>query len=183
MPVNEAEVALALVRDYFASEFAKKKPAKGRTLLVVRDLSVPVTKKPSISFPQDLKAMQQVLPAVTAGLVDAFVKANKAGLLYRPVTVEDETAKAPLSFVPVKTLEKMMRGDEDGFDRFFKAYPKAHALVTLSRPGLDTARKNAVLYMTAATGDLAGNGILLFGKKAGASWKVVQKATLWSADR
>lgn len=183
VPANEADVAFALVQDYFAAEYAKKKPAKGKTQLVVRDESIPVTKKKSISFPQDLKAMQQVLPAVTADLVDAFVKANKSGFLYRAAAGGKEATKVPFTFAPGGKLEKMMRGDEDGFERFFKAYPKAHALVTLSRPGLDAARKYAVLYVTAATGDLAGNGILLLGKKDGASWKVVQKATLWSADQ
>jgi hypothetical protein len=163
VPVNEEALVADALADYF----------KGKAI-VFRAESIPVMKKKSLSFPQDLKTMTQVLPGVTQPLLDAFVAANKKGFLYKDVR--------GATLAPAGKLEALMRDSEDGFAAFKKAYPKATALVTASRPGVDPKRKTALVYVTATTGDLAGNGLLFLLKREDERWRLAKKAIIWSSN-
>lgn len=168
VPMNEGSVLGEVLKDYL----------KGRGGIVVREESIPVTKKKSLSFPQDLKTMKQVLPGVTQSVLDAFVKANKQIYIYK--SLGEAAVGLGADLVPGGKIEAVLRG-EDGFDDFFKKYPKAHSLVTAARPGVDERRKTALVYFTVASGELTGNGVLVLAKRDGDGWKAAQKAVLWSA--
>jgi hypothetical protein len=68
---------------------------------------------------------------------------------------------------------------EEGWNRFYRKYPKSHGYVQLSRVGFVPSKKFALLNFSYMAGCMNGEGHLLLLKNVDGEWKVVGDASLW----
>lgn len=78
-------------------------------------------------------------------------------------------------------FDKKPRKGHDGWEEFYKAHPRAAGFWTFSRPGFNSDRTEAVLYVTHSCGWLCGTGHLYFltRESSGAKWTVTNRLFLW----
>jgi hypothetical protein len=74
-------------------------------------------------------------------------------------------------------LEKIFK--EGQWEGFYKKYPAAGGVWTFSRPGYNSARNEAVLYVSHVYGMLCGTGHLYFIAKQNDQWAVKNRLMLW----
>jgi hypothetical protein len=79
--------------------------------------------------------------------------------------------------VAQKELDEVFRGGH--WEDFYKKYPQAGGVWTFSRPGYNSARNEAVLYVGHACGSLCGTGHLYFLAKRNDQWIVQNRLMLW----
>jgi hypothetical protein len=80
----------------------------------------------------------------------------------------------------VITREELERIFKEGhWEDFYKKYPEAGGVWTFSRPGYNSARNEAVLYVSHACGILCGTGHLYFLAKQNDRWTVKNRLMLW----
>jgi hypothetical protein len=69
---------------------------------------------------------------------------------------------------------------KDGsWEEFYKKYPTAGGVWTLSRPGYNPTRNEAVLCVSHVCGSLCGTSHLYFLVKQNNHWKVQNRLILW----
>ena len=64
---------------------------------------------------------------------------------------------------------------------FYRRYPKSAGYWQFSRPGYNTARDEAVLYVSHSCGGLCGTGHLYLLSKQDGKWTVKNRVMLWIA--
>jgi hypothetical protein len=74
-------------------------------------------------------------------------------------------------------LDKIFK--EGQWEDFYKKYPKAGGVWAFSRPGYNSARNEAVLYVSHACGSLCGTGHIYFLAKKKDQWTVQNRLLLW----
>jgi len=74
-------------------------------------------------------------------------------------------------------LDKIFK--EGQWENFYKKYPEAGGVWQFSRPGYNSARNEAVLYVSHTCGILCGTGHLYFLVKQNAQWTVKNRLMLW----
>lgn len=81
----------------------------------------------------------------------------------------------------LNSLPSAMDGDVDGYWRaFYRRFPGAAGLVTLSRVGFNAARTQAVVGVSRGCGGLCGTGtVVLLERDPDGHWRVVRNALLW----
>lgn len=67
----------------------------------------------------------------------------------------------------------------DGWAKFYKKYPTAQGILTLSKAGVNKAGTQAVLYYGNQSHWLAGSGYLSFFEKVNGVWTIVDSYMLW----
>jgi hypothetical protein len=74
-------------------------------------------------------------------------------------------------------LDKIFK--EGDWEDFYKKYPEAGGVWTFSRPGYNSSRNEAVLYVSHACGSLCGTGHLYFLTEQNNQWTVQNRLMLW----
>jgi hypothetical protein len=67
----------------------------------------------------------------------------------------------------------------DGWKEFYEKHPKAAGFWTFSRPGYNSDRDEALLYVAHNCGWLCGTGHLYLLAKKNGQWKVINRLFLW----
>ena len=67
----------------------------------------------------------------------------------------------------------------DFWRNFHQAYPDASALIALSDIGFHNRGREAILYLEARSGCLAGGGELILVRREGKHWAIVGRKQLW----
>jgi hypothetical protein len=83
----------------------------------------------------------------------------------------------PYRVVTQEELDKVFKGGH--WEDFYKKYPQAGGVWAFSRPGYNSARNQAVLYVSHACGSLCGTGHLYFLAKRNDRWAVQNRLMLW----
>lgn len=112
-------------------------------------------------------------PSVSSEVLDDFFRKNtgstklSAALFRRSVTL-----------LNTKDRDEIM-GEEYPWDRFFARHPNTPGLMDVSRVGFDSAKKNALVYLSLRRGakDAYGSVFLMTNSKTG--WKVVAEVRIW----
>ena len=73
------------------------------------------------------------------------------------------------------------QGIVNGWELYWKKYPKATGLLGFSRVGFDKAHTKAFVYVSEICGSLCGNGYSFILEKVNGSWEVKEKNDLWVA--
>lgn len=84
---------------------------------------------------------------------------------------------APYKLITQQELADAFK--EGGWENFYRRYPEAGGVWTLSRPGYNSARSEAVLSVSHGCGLLCGTGHLYFLAKQNNEWVVVNRLMLW----
>ena len=158
---GEGSVLFAAVGQYFGKE----------KVILVQD-TVPVTKKRSLSFPQNYAGVHRYIEAVPKACVDAFVRANKARWQIAAVPAPPKQ----IQLVPVGQVNRMFHAG--GWSAVKKEHPQAVALVSAARPGTCEHHGEALVYFneTRASGSLAE--VLAYLKRDGDAWRLEKKAII-----
>lgn len=93
----------------------------------------------------------------------------------RPVALSNLTCRA--FFEPSR--EEEIFNSENGWNDFYKLYPGADGLVKLSRPGLNKAGTQALIYIAQTRHWQAGSGELVLLIKSENQWLESDRTTLW----
>jgi hypothetical protein len=67
----------------------------------------------------------------------------------------------------------------DGWQEFYRSHPKAAGVWKFSRPGYNSARNQALLYVIHDCGMLCGTGQMYLLEKEHGRWKVKNRLLLW----
>jgi hypothetical protein len=79
-------------------------------------------------------------------------------------------------------LDSLFKGNlMQGWEVYWKKYPKGTGLLGFSRVGFDRAHTKAFLYVSESCGSLCGNGYAVILEKVNGSWVVKEKKELWIA--
>lgn len=71
------------------------------------------------------------------------------------------------------------KASDDGWEKFYKEFPKSAGFWTFSRPGYNLAGNEALLYVSHSCGYLCGTGHLYLLSKEGGQWSVKNRLMLW----
>jgi hypothetical protein len=69
---------------------------------------------------------------------------------------------------------------ETEWEPFYKAYPKSRGYLWLSRPGLNSNRDQALLYIAGRCGVLCGSGYYVMLTKINGAWEIGRKDFIWA---
>jgi hypothetical protein len=81
--------------------------------------------------------------------------------------------------VTQKEIDDIFPSHPDGWDEFYRKYPKAGGLWSVSRPGYNSKHDEAELYVSHSCGLLCGTGHLYLLAKENGLWKVKNRVMLW----
>jgi hypothetical protein len=76
-------------------------------------------------------------------------------------------------------IDKTFTKDGGGWERFYIKYPQSAGFWSFSRPGYNSSRDEAVLFVGHSCGDLCGTGHLYFLTKENGKWGVKNRLLLW----
>ena len=83
----------------------------------------------------------------------------------------------PYKIIAREELDKIFK--EGSWEDFYKKYPEAGGVWAFSRPGYNSQRNEAVLYVSHACGMLCGTGHLFYLVRQNNQWKVQNRLMLW----
>jgi hypothetical protein len=93
--------------------------------------------------------------------------------------IEGEKVKTSLSTVPLAAdVAAKVIGPPNGWDNLRQKY-QARKIALISRPGIDSDRSHAVVYIGISCGSLCGAGKLILLTKENGEWKVSNKTNIW----
>lgn len=124
------------------------------------------------------------IPGAEPHTVESFWTRN---LEPRPITALPRTW-VPLALVSKATIDSLPTGDDPVRSgetmRFWRAfherYPNSSGLITLTRPGFNAARTQAILNVDRGCGGLCGGGtIILLARDPAGRWRVVHTRGTW----
>jgi hypothetical protein len=119
---------------------------------------------------------------VARGTVDrSAVEAFKS--VARNSTKLDQRFTLPVKYTLVSEEELKSVFKSSGLGKewkaFYKQYPDSPGYIWVSRPGLNSKRDQALLYVARVCGTLCGSGYYLVLSKTGGEWTVKQKEMIW----
>ena len=160
-----------------AVEALAAKSGKAQQTLVIREATLPVTRKKSMTFPQKASDLRTQLPELDEPLFEAFRKANRKSYLIDQKSWPLPPGKRRIVAESVITTSFRT----GGWARFRQDYGSSAQILGLSRLGVDKDRQRALLYYTLTAGPEEGRGGFLLLQNAGDGWRVTQTVTQWTS--
>jgi hypothetical protein len=122
-----------------------------------------------------VETLRQKAPSLQQTTIDAFRRANaRQAFLGRgfrfPVEYEivDESRLAPI-----------FKRDGGGWDAYYKQYPGAQGIATVSRIGFSADGAQALFYIKNSCGGLCGSGWYLIMEKRDGRWIIAKAILKW----
>jgi len=113
---------------------------------------------------------QALLKDVPKDAKDEFDSRNKTR-----ATIDTGRTKASFDVISLSDDDARKLVEGSGWEPFHKKYPEAPGITLVSRPGFNTERSRALVYIGMSCDMVCGEGVLiLLGKDAG-QWKVLRK--------
>jgi hypothetical protein len=78
-----------------------------------------------------------------------------------------------------KMPESFSLGVEDGWEEFYRLYPRSQGYTWLSRVGFSRDGMQALVYIGTQSGSLSGLGRLVLLKWDGKSWQIQKDFRIW----
>jgi hypothetical protein len=147
-----------------ALDLSSLRPKAGEQVVIETTTDVRHTRNP-----------KQFLPALADSTVEDFQSRShhpaNLSKLCRPIRFR-------ATFAAHEELEALFKAD-DGWEQFHRRFAHATGVITVSRPGFSTDRKEAVIYVGGVAGPRSGFGALLWMKRHGRAWFVEKEETVW----
>ena len=93
------------------------------------------------------------------------------GYPYPPYLVLDRTDQ----------VARNVASSEDGWNRYYASNPESQGYLEISRVGLSTDGRQALLYVGRQAGMMDGRGAMLLMEDDGIRWRVVSAVRLWGS--
>jgi hypothetical protein len=89
--------------------------------------------------------------------------------------------KNPYLIIPNDEIENIFHGFFGGWKNFYRKYPKAYGLFSLSRVGFNSGQEEAVVYVAIKSDGRSGNGTFYYLTKKQNKWVILQSVLVWIA--
>jgi hypothetical protein len=123
---------------------------------------------------QELSYVGKACPSLSAEVASSFRTRNAA---QDPVAA-DMNLGAPYVVLSDQQINQIFSGG-DCWDTFYAQYPDAHGIIQLSRVGFSATLDQALVYVGAMYGDLAGAGYYYLLQKDDSGWTVSCQQMTW----
>jgi hypothetical protein len=110
------------------------------------------------------------------GLMDDLNRKNNRA--YKIESRFPKSTPQEVDMIPAEVLDEMF-GKNDGWRTFYRRYPKAGGILTLSRVGFNHEKTAALLYAGVQSDWLAGAGYLILFEKQSDKWVVTKRESVW----
>lgn len=170
-PVAESEMVFTLLEQIYTDKLL----TPDANLLLIEE-TLPVTKKKSMTFPQDQAAIGGYLKDVNKMCVTNFLKSNKT----RYKIDASGVPGGKLQVANISRINQLFNGG--GWANVQKTFPHAQAMISVSRAGTCADHNESLFYLMSTKADGSGEGILVHGKISSGTWSVIQKAVISQAD-
>ena len=124
---------------------------------------------------QFIQMVLKNMKGVSSETTDSFGTRNEAAHSLRA----DMELGIPYTLLSEAEMREMFNINQNGWDEFYKLYPSAPGIITLSRVGFNAAADQALVYIGNQGHWLAGAGYYVLLKKVDGAWVVDQKAMSW----
>jgi hypothetical protein len=122
-----------------------------------------------------------------ANFVPALDSASRAELMRDFLAKNAAPGPTPASIpatsvIRISNVSRIFAGDGDfsaKWEAFFTRFAPARAYNTLSRPGFDAPRRNAVVATGTICGGRCGQGRLIVLEKTGGAWRITRRVDTW----
>jgi hypothetical protein len=115
------------------------------------------------------------LPGVEAALVQQFIVRNQ-----KPTVVSDSfDVGVNVVLLTVDSLRAVFESEYDGWQAFYRHYPRSQGILELSRPAISDDRSRALVYAGNQYGYVEGSGWYFLLERDGERWVIVQGALSW----
>jgi hypothetical protein len=168
---HEYDVVSGYVAASFASQNGLEKPVK----IVILNMTSSGDDDYPTPWEKMVETLRQKSPSLQQTTIDGFRSANaRQAFLVRgfrfPVEYEivDESRLAPI-----------FKRDGGGWDAYYKQYPGAQGIATLSRVGFSADGAQALFYIKNSCGGLCGSGWYLIMEKRDGRWMIVKAIQKW----
>lgn len=130
---------------------------------------------PSVSLEEQSKYIREnMAETLQAETLDKFVTRN--GQSHQ---VEDRfSLDVPVSLLSGDEFEEIF-SSENGWLRFYEAYPNSQGTMTLSRVGFNAEQNQALMYVGNQVDYIAGEGDYVLFSKKGGEWLIEQIVLAW----
>ena len=123
-----------------------------------------------------LEQIRERLPSLQAETIHDFaLKNQRAHAVERRFDLP--VAYAILTDAQLDSLFKS--ADGEGWNRFYRLYPKADGLFTLSRVGFNTQKDQALIHVGNQSHWLSGAGFYILLRKVGGKWEIAHEVPTW----
>lgn len=107
---------------------------------------------------------------IDVSAIRSFTQANRRGYRWP----HDLGSRYDLHFLTPEQSKEILR-DQDGWDRFYRLFPKAHGHTTISRAGFSSDGRVALVYRGCQSEWLAGSGQIYVLRLERGRWKVTHE--------
>ena len=122
-----------------------------------------------------------------ANFVPALDSASRAELMHDFLAKNATPGPTPVSIpatsvLRISNVSRIFAGDGDfsaKWEAFFTRFAPARAYNTISRPGFDAPRRNAVIATGTICGGRCGQGRLIVLEKTGGAWRIARRVDTW----
>ena len=84
-----------------------------------------------------------------------------------------------LVFISEAEQNEIFRNPDKGWEYFYKKYPKAQGITSVSRVGFNKAKTRAIVYFGTQSYSLAGAGFWVILEKEPGGWKITSRQMIW----
>jgi len=126
---------------------------------------------------QENRYIERVFPTLKEGVLRDYKARNKEPLQLKDAF--DLDAKYILVMIPQKEIARLFNEGGSWWDEFYKRYPDSGGFISLSRPGFNAARNQALVYIEHHCGGLCGTGRYVLLEKSKDRWRVIQEEMVW----
>ena len=137
-----------------------------------KDLVIQSKSNLKFIYPEDFDLYRDDFESLEKETFDDFIKNNS-----HPKYLRIQSGKN-IKYISLLQVKFIFR-DEEGWDRFYKKYPNAPGIITLSNIGFNSTRTQALVYIGNQKGWLDGVGIIVLLELEKGQWKLIKLRELW----
>ena len=120
-------------------------------------------------------SLRKKFPILQQATLDAFRRANSRQAVIHSVI------HGPIGYELVDPGQVQVLFEENGggWPAYYKQHPGSQGILSFSRVGFSSDRRQAFFYMSSSCGDLCGAGIYVVMQRQGEGWIIGKEFTMW----
>ena len=169
---------------YVAGKFTAKKQAGQDTpkVLIILDTTasgdddlMPDENGRAIPWEKTAESLRKKSPSLQKQTIDAFRKANAQQASLRP------SFRLPVDYelVDATQLDSIFKNNREGWLTYYRRFPGAQGVLTLSRAGFSGDGTQALFYWSNRCGGLCGAGMYVVLEKSNGRWVTAKEIQMW----
>lgn len=168
---NEYDV----VSGYVAASFTSHKGEENPYRIVILNMTSSGDDDYSTPWEKTAETLRQKAPSLQQTTIDGFRRANARQAFL------DRAFRFPVEYeiVDESRLAPIFKRGGGGWGAYYKQYPGAQGIATLSRVGFSADGAQGLFYIKNVCGGLCGSGWYLIMEKRDGRWMIVKAVEKW----